>query len=186
LLPLKKCSDLLLLRSDAYIVDSNNVLVLSPQCKGVAPIVDLDDKKYKLVQHLEAATAAGYPSLVGCRKLVVKGEVWLSSGNVFVGDVTIINSSSEPKVLPAGIYTDATIDLSSAPGLGPLRPFTKPTTPFGDQKPGTSGLRKKTKVFQGGLYLHNFVQATFNALLATPGSTLAEGALVVGGGWPLL
>ena len=46
--PVKKCSDLLLLRSDAYVVDSNSVLVLHPSRNGVAPIVNLDDKKYKL------------------------------------------------------------------------------------------------------------------------------------------
>ena len=33
-----------------------------------------------------------------------------------------------------------------------------PTTPFKDQKPGTSGLRKKTPIFMDGYYLHNFVQ----------------------------
>ncbi len=73
--PVKKCSDLLLLRSDAYEVNADNVLVLSSRCRdGVAPIVELDDKKYKMVQHLEAATRAGYPSLVGCKKLSVQGE----------------------------------------------------------------------------------------------------------------
>eukprot|EP01041_Mallomonas_annulata_P007567 gene7567-15514_t len=179
--PVKKCSDLLLLRSDAYVVDSSNVLVLAEECHGIAPIVDLDDKKYKLVQHLEAATSAGYPSLVRCRKVTVKGEVWLSSRNVFVGDVTVINTSSEPKVLPAGVYTDTTIDLSSAPGLGSLKPTNVRVTPFNDQKPGTSGLRKKTKAFMTGSYLHNFVQSTFNALLSSPGTELSDGALVVGG-----
>jgi len=70
--PVKKCSHLLLLRSDAYVVDASSVLVLNPKCKGgVTPIVDLDDKKYKMVQNLEAATLYGYPSLVGCRKLTV-------------------------------------------------------------------------------------------------------------------
>eukprot|EP00595_Chromulina_sp_UTEXLB2642_P000226 CAMPEP_0196761712 /NCGR_PEP_ID=MMETSP1095-20130614/1014_1 /TAXON_ID=96789 ORGANISM="Chromulina nebulosa, Strain UTEXLB2642" /NCGR_SAMPLE_ID=MMETSP1095 /ASSEMBLY_ACC=CAM_ASM_000446 /LENGTH=1067 /DNA_ID=CAMNT_0042111603 /DNA_START=38 /DNA_END=3241 /DNA_ORIENTATION=- len=178
--PVKKCSDLLLLKSDAYLVNSSYVLELNPKCNGVAPIVDLDDKKFKLVQHLDVATRGGYPSLVDCRKLTIKGEVWLSSRNIFIGDVVVINNSSEPKFLPYGIYNNTTIDLSNSPGLGPLRPYNISTTPFADQKPGTSGLRKKTKLFENGLYLHNFVQSTFNALKDN-GTDVTDGALVIGG-----
>lgn len=178
--PVKKCSDLLLLKSDAYIVNSDFVLELATACNGIAPIVDLDDKKYKLVQHLDAATVAGYPSLVGCTKVSIKGDVWLSARNVFKGSVNIINVSSEPKVLLPGVYENTTLDISLAHGLGALRPYTIGTSPFADQKPGTSGLRKKTKVFQNGYYLHNFVQATFNAL-KDMGTDLADGSLLIGG-----
>ncbi len=49
------------------------------------------------------------------------------------------------------------------------------TKAFADQKPGTSGLRKKTKHFQQTHYLENFVQAVFNCLPDKAGATLVIG-----------
>jgi phosphoglucomutase len=49
------------------------------------------------------------------------------------------------------------------------------TTPFSDQKPGTSGLRKKVPHFQQKNYAENFIQSVFDSLDGFKGKTLVIG-----------
>lgn len=51
-----------------------------------------------------------------------------------------------------------------------------PTTPFADQRPGTSGLRKRVKVFTQPNYTENFVQAILDSIPeGAAGSTVVVG-----------
>jgi len=58
---------------------------------------------------------------------------------------------------------------------------TIPTTPFSDQRPGTSGLRKKTRTFMQPHFVENFVQSVFNAVRESTDADFRKETLVVGG-----
>ena len=84
--PVKTCADLLLLRSDAVVIDAAGAMSLAPECGGIAPVVLLDGKTYKLVDSLDAL---GVPSLKNVKRLVVKGSHQFADGEPLSGEVEI-------------------------------------------------------------------------------------------------
>ncbi len=94
--PVKTCSDLFLLRSDAIECDSDGRISLAPSLNGRTPIVDLDPQQYKLFDSLDAL---GMPSLKEVEKLVVRGKVHFKTGAALKGEVVIENDADETVVI---------------------------------------------------------------------------------------
>jgi UDP-N-acetylglucosamine pyrophosphorylase len=112
--PVKTTADLFALRSDAYVVTPDWQVTLAPEREGQPPAITLDGNHYKLVDQLDAHTAAGIPSLKRCQELTVNGPVIFDSRSTLVGKVTIANLVPKPALLPAGQYRDQTIQLGNA------------------------------------------------------------------------
>jgi UTP--glucose-1-phosphate uridylyltransferase len=84
----KTTSDLLALRSDAYVV-TDDAHVEPAEGRDGPPVVDLDDEHYKLLADFEERFPAGAPSLVACERLTVEGDVEFGADVVVRGAVTV-------------------------------------------------------------------------------------------------
>ncbi len=87
--PVKTTSDLLALRSDAYVITEDGRAVLAPERNGIPPEINLDGDHFKMVDQLDAALAGGVPSLIRCKRLDVKGAARFSSSDVYEGDAVV-------------------------------------------------------------------------------------------------
>merc|ERR1712187_6813 len=108
--PVKKCDDLIALRSDAYVLTEDFRIELAPERAGKPPLVKLDDR-YKFVDAMDTIIPNGVPSLKLCSKLVIEGEVEFAAGVVLEGTVIIKNSADLKKVVEAGTYENSTLEL---------------------------------------------------------------------------
>ena len=85
--PVKTTNDLLVVWSDAYELTADGRM--NPTFDGSGPVVTLDDDYFKLVPDFEQRFSQGAPSLRGCRRLQVDGDVTFGSGVVVEGDVQV-------------------------------------------------------------------------------------------------
>jgi UTP--glucose-1-phosphate uridylyltransferase len=101
--PVKTTNDLLALRSDAYVLHGDGRIALAPERDGAgAPLVELDSAHFKLLRDFDARFPAGAPSLVGCERLTVDGDVTFGAGVVVRGAVTVEQGDDGPRQIADG------------------------------------------------------------------------------------
>merc|ERR1740117_1226308 len=99
--PVKKCDDLIALRSDAYVLTEDFRIELAAARAGVPPTIKLDDL-YKFVDAMDTLIPNGVPSLIGCSSVKIEGSMEFAAGVVVKGDVKFVNKNSEKKTIAAG------------------------------------------------------------------------------------
>ena len=94
--PVKTTDDLLVVRSDAYVLTRDGRM--RPGFDGPGPVVTLDRDFYKLLSDFEQRFPAGAPSLRRCRRFEVEGDVTFGAGVAAVGEVRVAG----PRHVPDG------------------------------------------------------------------------------------
>jgi UTP--glucose-1-phosphate uridylyltransferase len=100
--PVKTTSDLLVLRSDAYVLTGDCRVEPSPDLADGLPLVELDSEHYKLLRDFDARFPAGAPSLVRARRLAVEGDVRFGRDVVVRGEAEVRNDGDEQLVVDDG------------------------------------------------------------------------------------
>lgn len=121
------------------------------------PVVIKGRNQFKLMLELRVR----HPT-IGC----VFRAIW----TVRNSDILIIDSRTISSLILVSSCGVDSVKLSMS-----TRVTKVATTPFDDQKPGTSGLRKKVSHFRREHYLANFVQSVFDVVEAPTGAVLVVG-----------
>lgn len=93
--PVKTTDDLLGLWSDAYELTGEMNMALHESRAGRPPDIQLDPAYYQRLDDFEKRFPAGAPSLRGCDRLVVEGDVLFEKGVVLQGHVHLRNTTAE-------------------------------------------------------------------------------------------
>jgi UTP--glucose-1-phosphate uridylyltransferase len=98
--PVKTTDDLLVLRSDVYVVTPEMVVEPVPERRDALPFVELDKRYYRLLDEFERRFPGGPPSLRRAERLVVHGDVTFEPGVVVTGPVEL--NAAAPQRIAAG------------------------------------------------------------------------------------
>ena len=109
--PVKKCNDLLLVRSDYFIYSKETGFALNPDRATDWLDISLDDRFFKKVDQFDARFPEGVPSLVAAKSLTVKGDVKFGRDVRVEGDAKVVNPADEQRTVSDGATLSGEITL---------------------------------------------------------------------------
>ena len=104
--PVKKCSDLLAVRSDRFIFSKENNLILNPNVRSDTINIDLDPQYYGKIDLFDERFVGGVPSLIDCESLFIEGDVHFEGDITIKGKVELKNRGKSKAVIKKGTVID--------------------------------------------------------------------------------
>ena len=102
----KRTEDLLVVRSDIYILNDNFQVIPNPK-RELAPIlVSLDNSCYQLIDDMEARFPDGVPSLINCESLKIVGDIKFRADVTLNGVAELANLSDKQVEIKEGTTMD--------------------------------------------------------------------------------
>lgn len=107
--PVKKCNDLLAIRSDRFIFSKEKALIMNPAIRFQRIEIDLDSRYYGKIDQFNQRFGEQVPSLIECESLKIQGDVRFENNVKIKGRIIIQNNSAKQAVVKAGTVIDANL-----------------------------------------------------------------------------
>jgi len=99
-LPVKSCSDLLVVQSDLYILNKGTLVMNSRRPYTAVPLVTLGDNFKKVSEYIQRIKSI--PDMIELDQLTISGDVWLGAGITLKGTVIIVANQGSRIDIPDG------------------------------------------------------------------------------------
>ncbi len=104
--PVKKCDDLLSVRSDRFVFTKDNHLILNPTIGSENIRITLDPKYYGKIDLFNERFIHGEPSLIQCDSLKIEGDVGFERNVTIKGRVEIRNYGKSQTIIKEGTVVE--------------------------------------------------------------------------------
>ena len=104
--PVKSCDDLLLLWSDAFILNDKCQIVKNPARKHTQIDIQLDPDYFSFIHQLHERFPQGAPSLLECKCLTISGDFRFGKNVKIIDSVTLRNTGSKQITIPDNSIID--------------------------------------------------------------------------------